>query len=112
MAHIESATMSPLHGVIVQLRNGPQLYFGPTDDLTQKWAAAVAVLQNKDSADADYIDVSDPSRPAAGAGISNARAVALGLAVRVAPANKSSATAASTAAATTATAATSTPTGP
>jgi cell division protein FtsQ len=112
MPHIENATMSALHGVIVQLRNGPQLYFGPTDDLTQKWAAAVAVLQNRDSADADYIDVSDPSRPAAGTGISNTRAVALGLAEPVAPTRKSKATAASTKATTTATPATSTPSGP
>jgi hypothetical protein len=72
--------MSPQHGVVVQLRNGPQLYFGPTDELAHKWAAVVAVLQNRDSAGAGYIDVSDPGRPAAGVGVSNRQAVALGLA--------------------------------
>ena len=53
--------------MIVQLRNGPQLYFGPTAQLARKWTAAVAVLQNKGSAGAAYIDVTDPQRPAAGA---------------------------------------------
>jgi cell division septal protein FtsQ len=80
LPHVENATMSSEHGVIVQLRDGPQLYFGPTDELAQKWAAVVAVLQNSDSAGAGYIDVSDPGRPAAGVGVSNRQAVALGLA--------------------------------
>jgi cell division protein FtsQ len=89
LSHIESATMSAQHGVIVQLRSGPQIYFGPTDRLAQKWTAVVAVLQNSRSADADYIDVSDPNRPAAGAGISNRHAVALGLATAPATTTKS-----------------------
>jgi hypothetical protein len=76
--------------VIVQLRNGPQIYFGPTVQLTRKWTAVVAVLQNRDSAGASYIDVSDPSRPAAGAGVSESQATALGLA-STAAANSSTA---------------------
>ena len=70
MAHIENATSTSAHGVIVQLRHGPQLYFGQSSQLHQKWQAAVAVLQNHDSAGARYIDVTDPQRPAAGAGVS------------------------------------------
>lgn len=80
LSHIASATSSSLHGVIVQLRSGPQVYFGPSVQLTQKWEAAVAVLQNKDSVGASYIDVTDPERPAAGAGVSPSQASALGLA--------------------------------
>ncbi len=80
LAHVADATSSGAHGVIVQLRNGPQIYFGPTVQLTQKWAAAVAVLQNKGSVGASYIDVSDPQRPATGVGVSQQQATALGLA--------------------------------
>jgi len=80
LSHIANATSSSLHGVIVQLRNGPQVYFGPSVQLAQKWAAAVAVLQNSQSAGASYIDVTDPERPAAGAGVSSSQATALGLA--------------------------------
>lgn len=80
LAHVADATSSSAHGVIVQLRNGPQLYFGPASQLSQKWAAVLAVLQDKGSVGAAYIDVSDPRRPAAGAGVSQQRATALGLA--------------------------------
>ena len=80
LAHVASATSSSAHGVIVQLRNGPQLYFGTMTQLGPKWAAAVAVLQNKDSAGASYIDVSDPQRPAPGTGVSQTKATTLGLA--------------------------------
>ena len=79
LAHIANATTSSLHGVIVQLRNGPQLYFGPTTQLRQKWDAAVAVLQNSASVGASYIDVTDPNRPAPGAGVAPSQASALGL---------------------------------
>jgi cell division protein FtsQ len=80
LAHVESATSSANHGVILQLRNGPQIYFGPTDDLRAKWAATASVLQDQGSAGAAYIDVSDPQRPAAGVGVKPSQAAALGLA--------------------------------
>jgi cell division protein FtsQ len=80
LAHIASATSSRAHGVIVQLRNGPQLYFGPSTQLAQKWDAVVAVLQNSESVGASYIDVTDPSRPAPGVGVAPSQAAALGLA--------------------------------
>jgi cell division protein FtsQ len=56
------------HGLVAQLRAGPQVYLGDSSDLTQKWSAAVAVLSDSGSAGAAYIDVTDPRRPAAGAG--------------------------------------------
>jgi cell division protein FtsQ len=67
LAHVQSATYSAQHGVVVQLRNGPQLYFGPNSQLAAKWVAVTAVLGNSGSQGAQYIDVSDPRRPAAGA---------------------------------------------
>ena len=68
ITHIANATSTAAHGVIVQLRNGPQIYFGSTEELSAKWAAALAVLSQSNAAGADYVDVSDPRRPAAGAG--------------------------------------------
>lgn len=65
-ARISQATTSPPHGLVVQLRSGPSIYFGSAEDLVAKWAAAAAVLAAPGSADASYIDVSDPARPAAG----------------------------------------------
>jgi cell division protein FtsQ len=55
-----------LHGLVVELRHGPRVYFGGGQDLAAKWAALVAVLADPGSAGASYIDVSDPSHPAAG----------------------------------------------
>jgi cell division protein FtsQ len=66
LAHVQSADSSAAHGVILQLRNGPQVYFGPANQLAAKWNALDAVLENKGSQGAQYIDVSDPQRPAAG----------------------------------------------
>jgi cell division protein FtsQ len=63
---IASATESSSHGLTVSLRSGPELYFGANDQLSAKWSSAVAVLAGASSAGAGYIDVTDPSRPAAG----------------------------------------------
>jgi cell division septal protein FtsQ len=68
LAHVQMATSSTAHGVIVTLRKGPQLYFGTVSQLRKKWRAALAVIASSDSHGASYIDVSDPERPAAGAG--------------------------------------------
>lgn len=54
------------HGIVVKLRAGPSLYFGTMSSLHAKWIAATAVLATPSSHGAAYIDVSDPSRPAAG----------------------------------------------
>ena len=69
---VSQAFDSGAQGLEAQLRNGPKLYFGNADDLGAKWAAAAAVLADSGSAGADYIDVTVPSRPAAGAGSDNA----------------------------------------
>jgi cell division septal protein FtsQ len=80
LSHVTSATSSSAHGVIVQLRSGPQLYFGPNTQLAQKWTAALAVLRSKYAAGASYIDLSDPRRPAPGVTVTGDQAEALGLA--------------------------------
>ncbi len=67
LSHIQSALRSSQSGVVVQLRRGPQLRFGTPTQLHDKWAVALAVLGNASSQGAQYIDVSDPGRPAAGA---------------------------------------------
>jgi cell division septal protein FtsQ len=54
------------HGIVVKLRAGPSLYFGTAGSLRAKWIAATAVLAAPSSQGAAYIDLSDPSRPAAG----------------------------------------------
>ena len=69
---VSQAFDSGAQGLEAQLRDGPKLYFGNDDDLGAKWAAAAAVLADSGSAGADYIDVTVPSRPAAGAGSDNA----------------------------------------
>jgi hypothetical protein len=60
-------TVAP-HGLVAQVRGGPSIYFGDTTELWQKWIAASEVLGDPGSAGALYIDVTDPQRPAAGAG--------------------------------------------
>lgn len=65
---VSQASSDPAHGLEAQVRSGPKLYFGADANLGAKWAAAAAVLADPGSAGADYIDVSVPSRPAAGAG--------------------------------------------
>jgi cell division protein FtsQ len=55
------------HGLVVQLRSGPDIYFGDTSDLGAKWVAASDVLAAPGAAGATYIDVTDPARSAAGA---------------------------------------------
>lgn len=56
------------HGLVAQLRDGPSIYFGDSGRLSAKWDAATAVLASSGSAGAAYVDVTDPNRPAAGAG--------------------------------------------
>lgn len=68
LAKVAQVSSDPTRGLVATLRNGPKVYFGDASDLGAKWAAAVAVLASSSSAGADYIDVTDASRPAAGAG--------------------------------------------
>jgi cell division protein FtsQ len=73
LARISQVTTSSSHGLEVQLRSGPSVYFGDERDIAAKWAAATEVLADPSSAGASYIDVTDPAHPAAGA---SAQAVA------------------------------------
>lgn len=63
---LAEATTVAGHGLVVQIRNGPSVYFGDATQAQAKWSALVAVLANPGSAGASYIDVTDPGRPAAG----------------------------------------------
>ena len=54
-------------GLVAQFRDGPAVYLGDSRELRSKWRAAVAVLADPGSAGASYVDVTDPTRPAAGA---------------------------------------------
>jgi hypothetical protein len=56
------------HGLTVQLRNGPTIYFGDATQAVAKWIAASEVMADPGSAGAAYVDVTDPHRPAAGTG--------------------------------------------
>jgi cell division protein FtsQ len=66
LAHIQEATNSAEHGVVVALRQGPSIYFGGPGELRAKWSAALAVIGSPSAGGASYIDVTDPQRPAAG----------------------------------------------
>ncbi len=78
LSRIAQVTTSPPHGLVVQLRSGPEIYFGDSSDLAAKWGAAATVLADPTSAGASYIDVTDPARPAAG--VSEQAVAAAGLA--------------------------------
>lgn len=53
-------------GVVVQLRDGPELIFGDATRLRAKWTAAARVLADKAAGGASYVDLRLPGRPAAG----------------------------------------------
>ncbi len=72
LARVIQVTTVAGHGLVAQLRHGPSIYFGDTSRLDAKWAAVAAALADSGSAGALYIDVTDPQRPAAGAGSSAA----------------------------------------
>jgi cell division protein FtsQ len=67
LSRVAQVTDGGAHGLVVQLRSGPSIYFGDASELGAKWTAATEVLADSSSAGASYIDVTDPSRPAAGA---------------------------------------------
>lgn len=53
-------------GVIVDLKNGPELIFGERADADKKWAAAARVLAEISAQGATYLDLRIPGRVAAG----------------------------------------------
>lgn len=66
LAKVSRVSDGGVHGLTVQVRSGPSIYFGDLGALTAKWTAATEVLADSGSAGASYVDVTDPSRPAAG----------------------------------------------
>ena len=68
LQRISQVTTVQGHGLVAQIRGGPSIYFGLATDARAKWIAATEVLADPGSAGAGYIDVTDPVRPAAGAG--------------------------------------------
>jgi cell division protein FtsQ len=72
LGRVSQVTTVAAHGLVAQIRNGPSIYFGDSSRLHAKWIAAAAVLADPGSVGALYIDVTDPVRPAAGAGSSAA----------------------------------------
>ena len=53
-------------GIVVQIRDGPELIFGDATRAHAKWIAATRVLADPEAEGASYIDVRLPGRPAAG----------------------------------------------
>jgi cell division protein FtsQ len=81
---ISTAGSDYWHGVVLQLRQGPVVYFGGASRITAKWQAIDALLAAPADAGASYLDVTDPARPAAGVGGTEASlASALGLGAAV-----------------------------
>jgi cell division protein FtsQ len=77
-AHVAGGAPAPLRGrleridaraeegIVVELRDGPELIFGDARHTRAKWTAAVRILADPKAAGASYIDVRLPGRPAAG----------------------------------------------
>jgi cell division protein FtsQ len=53
-------------GLVVPLRDGPELIFGDATRIRAKWTAAARVLSDRAAAGASYVDLRLPGRPAAG----------------------------------------------
>jgi cell division protein FtsQ len=53
-------------GVVVDLKNGPEIRFGDGLQAQDKWKAAVAVLSSDARGSPSYLDVSVPDRPVSG----------------------------------------------
>jgi cell division protein FtsQ len=68
LAKVAQVSSDGGRGLVAQLRNGPKLIFGTGGELGAKWSSAAAVLADPTSDGADYIDVTVPARPTAGAG--------------------------------------------
>ena len=74
---IASIGSGKTRGIVVRLRNGPQVIFGDDTRVDAKWAAAAGVLANPASKGATYVDVRLPERPVAG-GLATSSMVPLG----------------------------------
>jgi cell division protein FtsQ len=66
LARVESISIEHGRGVVAQLTDGPAIIFGRPTALGPKWVAAAAVLAQRSSQGATFIDVRMPDRPVAG----------------------------------------------
>jgi len=66
VGRLEQVERDDERGLVVNVKDGPELIFGTTARLTAKWAAAIRVLADPDAAGAEYLDLRLPGRPAAG----------------------------------------------
>jgi cell division protein FtsQ len=66
LARVDTIEIQHGRGAVAELRNGPVIIFGRPNQLGSKWAAAAAVLAQRSSQGATYIDVRMPGRPVAG----------------------------------------------
>ena len=53
-------------GIVVELREGPELIFGSASRLRAKWAAAARILADLEARGASYLDLRLPGRPGVG----------------------------------------------
>lgn len=65
-SRIDQIEMRSESGIVVELRDGPELIFGDAARVRAKWVAATRVLADPEAEGATYIDVRLPGRPAAG----------------------------------------------
>jgi cell division protein FtsQ len=65
-SRLERIDIRTQEGIVVELRDGPELIFGDATRIHAKWVAATRVLADPDAQGATYIDVRLPGRPAAG----------------------------------------------
>lgn len=65
-ARVVQVSDTPSNGLVAEMHNGPEIYFGDATLLRAKWTAAAAVLADPGAEGAAYIDVTVPERPAAG----------------------------------------------
>jgi cell division protein FtsQ len=66
LGRLTRITRQPGKGIVAQLRRGPVIYFGSATRLEAKWAEVVAILADRGSQGAAYVDVRLPERPVAG----------------------------------------------
>jgi cell division protein FtsQ len=66
LSRVASISIQRGRGAVAQLQHGPAIYFGLPIGLARKWEAAAAVLAQRSSQGATYIDVRMPDRPVAG----------------------------------------------
>jgi len=66
LPRIETIERDGERGIVLALEDGPELIFGDTSRVRDKWLAATSVLADQASQGASYVDVRLPDRPAAG----------------------------------------------